>query len=253
MAELQFDTVGQRYFETGVSHMVLFPGAPTHDSEITGVAWNGITSVSQSPDGGDANDQYADNIKYLALRGAENMGGTIEAFYYPPELKACIGRKSLGGHHSLTFAQQTKKAFSFAYLTVLGNDTEGVDYSEVLHIVYNATCSPIEKSYETINESPEAQTFSFEFNTVPLVLDTSKITKYSSLGTTHKEIKDDIDKMKASAVIEIEYIPGETSKDEADFYKNVKAMVYGSASKESKLPMPEEILNEFLTTVVKVA
>lgn len=246
MAELLFDQVGERYFETGVSHGVLFPGAPS--SDVTGVAWNGLTSVSQSPDGGDANDQYADNIKYLALRGAENMGGTIEAFYYPEEMKACIGRKGLGTYTTLTFAQQTKKPFSFAYLTVLGNDTEGVDYAEKLTIIYNATCSPVEKTHETINESPEAQTFSFEFNTLPLVLDKSKITGYSTL--TDSKVKEDIDKMKASAVIELEYNPKSTATKEQAFYKAVKGMVYGTTSKESTLPMPEDVINAFITNVV---
>lgn len=162
--KLLFDQIGERYFEAGVSKAVLFPGAPANN--VAGVAWNGMTKINLTPDGGDANDQYADNIKYLSLRAPENTNGTIECFTVPPEFYPCMGYKGpgAGGY----FSQQRKSPFSFAYISQAGNDTDGVDYSEKLHIVWNATCDPVEKDYETINESPEALTLSYAFKTVPM-------------------------------------------------------------------------------------
>lgn len=164
MPKLKFDKIGERYFETGVSRGVLFPGAPANN--INGVPWNGLTASNVTPDGGDANDQYADNIKYLSLRAAENIGGTIECFMYPDEFSDCLGYKTpaAGGY----FAQQKKSPFSFCWISQYGNDVDGTDFSEKLHIVWNATSNPAEKNYETINESPEAGTMSFEYSTIPM-------------------------------------------------------------------------------------
>ncbi len=164
MAKLVFDQIGEHFFETGVKNGVLFAGLPA--SNIAGVPWNGLTKVDVSPDGGDANDQYADNIKYLSLRAAENVNGSIECFTYPDEFNACMGYKDAGGGGF--FAQQKKSPFSFCYITQVGNDEDGADFSEKLHIVWNATCDPVEKSYETINDSPEAMTLSYEYQTVPM-------------------------------------------------------------------------------------
>lgn len=163
--KLVFDKIGERFFETGVRNGVLFPGAPANN--IKGVAWNGLTKSDVSPDGGDANDQYADNIKYLSLRAPENTNGTIEAFTVPEEFYPCMGSKeaaSKGGY----FAQQKKSPFSYCWISQVGNDVDGVDYSEKLHIIWNATVDPVQKTYDTINENPEAMTLSFAFKTVPM-------------------------------------------------------------------------------------
>lgn len=164
MFGLVWDTQGEKKFETGVDRGVLYPIAS--GAFPKGVAWNGLTTVSESPDGGDTQDFYADNIKYGSLRGAENFNGTIECYTYPDEWKACDGRKELVP--GVTIAQQNRKAFGFSYRTLIGNDTEGLDLGYTLHLVYNATSSPTEKSRQTVNESPEAQTFSYEFKTTPV-------------------------------------------------------------------------------------
>jgi len=182
MSKLVFDKVGEHFFETGVKNGVLFPGSPKNT--ITGVPWNGLTKWDVSPDGGDANDQYADNIKYLSLRAAENVNGNIECFTYPDEFNACMGYKD-GGAGGF-FAQQKKSPFSGCYITQVGNDEEGADFSEKLHIVWNATCDPVEKSYETINDSPEAMTLSFDYQTVPMPVseDGYKPTAYFEITKT---------------------------------------------------------------------
>lgn len=184
MAKLVFDQIGEHYFETGVSKGVLFPGSPKNT--IKGVPWNGLTKWDVSPDGGDANDQYADNIKYLSLRAAENVNGSIECFTYPDEFNACMGYKD-GGSGGF-FAQQKKEPFSGCYITQVGNDEEGTDFSEKLHIVWNATCDPVEKSYETINDSPEAMTLSYEYQTVPMPVSEAgyKPTAYFEITKTEE-------------------------------------------------------------------
>lgn len=211
MTKLVFDKVGERFFEAGVSQGVLFPGSPTN--AVKGVAWNGLTSVQDSPDGGDTNDQFADNIKYLSLRGAENVKGTIEAFTYPKEFEPCMGKKgpAKGGY----FAQQGKLPFSFAYITQVGNDVDGVDYSEKLHIVWNATVNPTDKSYETINENPEAITFSWEYDTVPVP----------------------VKGFKPSAGFEYE-----KTAENAETYNAIIDALYGTDETESHLLMPDDIV-----------
>lgn len=184
---ITWDDQGKKIFEAGTDHAVLYP--ISNGTFPKGYAWNGITAVNESPEGGDAQDFYADNIKYGSLRGAENFNGTIECYTYPDEWKACDGRKELV--KGVTIAQQNRKAFGLSYRSLLGNDTEGLDLGYVLHLVYNATASPSEKSRSTINESPEAQTFSYEFKTTPvpvsaipnarptahLEIDSTKVTK----------------------------------------------------------------------------
>ncbi len=193
MTKLVFDAIGEHFFEAGVSQGVLFPGAPS--AAVAGVAWNGLTSVAVSPDGGDANDQYADNIKYLSLRGAENVKGTIECFTYPDEFAPCMGYKTSGKDGF--FSQQKKEPFSFCCITQVGNDVDGTDLSEKLHIFWNATTDPIEKTYETINDSPEAIAFSFEFATVPVAVEEAgykptsyfEMTRTTTNATTYDSIK----------------------------------------------------------------
>ena len=179
MAKIVWDAEGYKRFETGVDHGVLYPKAssavalPGNPSLGTthftnGVAWNGLTSVSKSPSGAEANDIYADNIKYASLRSAETFGATIEAYTYPNEFMECNGLAVVEG--GLLIGQQIRKSFGFCFRTDIGDDTDnGIDVGSKykLHLVYNATASPSEESFSTINDSPEAITFSWEISTIP--------------------------------------------------------------------------------------
>ena len=217
MTRLVFDGTGEREYEAGVSQGVLFPGSPSNT--VQGVVWNGLTNFTKSPEGGEANDQWADNIKYASIRGAENINGTIEAFMYPKEFHECMGEKELVANSGVYVAQQTKKPFSFACLTKVGNDTEGLDYGSKLHIIYNATVNPSEMAYETINDSPEPITMSWEFNTVPV-----NVTRVSGLQPT--------------AYIEIE-----KTTETAKVFQAIYDKIYGSDEPDgnSTLPMPDDI------------
>lgn len=161
MSKLVWDKTSERLYETGTDRGVLF----VQNSDGTyenGVAWNGLTSVTESPSGAEANDQYADNIKYLTLRSAEEFGGTIEAFMYPDEWGICDG--SAEPVEGIVLGQQSRRPFGLSYRTVLGNDTQYNDHGYKIHLVYNATASPSEKQYQTVNDSPEAISFSWEFS-----------------------------------------------------------------------------------------
>ena len=196
MFNISWDNAGEKKFETGTDRGVLYPGVG--GAYPKGYAWNGITAISESPDGGDAQDFYADTIKYGSLRGAENFNGTIECYTYPDEWKACDGRKEL--ITGVTIAQQNRKAFGLSYRSLLGNDTEGLDLGYVIHLVYNATASPSEKSRQTVNESPEAQTFSYEFKTTPV-----NVTRIENAkATSHVEI--DSTKVTADQLAAIENV-----------------------------------------------
>ncbi len=171
MSRLVWDRTGEHLYETGVQHGVLYP----YDKSATadkvygpGVVWNGLSSVSETPSGGDENKIYADNIKYLSLRGLEEFGGTIEAYTYPDEWAECDGSAMPGA--GVTIGQQTRKMFGLSYRTEIGNDVEGDSHGYKLHLVYGCTASPSERSYSTINDSPEAITFSWEFSTTPVAL-----------------------------------------------------------------------------------
>ena len=180
MSLITFDNTGEKKFEAGVDHCVLYPltnGAYNH-----GVAWNGITGITESPEGGDAQDFYADNIKYGSLRGAENFGGTIECYTYPDEWKGCDGRADLAD--GVTFSQQSRKIFGLSYRTLIGSDTMELGAGYILHIIYGCTASPSSKSRSTVNESPEAGTMSYEFKTTPV--NVSKIA--NAKATSHIEI-----------------------------------------------------------------
>ena len=180
MSLITFDNTGDKKFEAGVDHCVLYPltnGAYNH-----GVAWNGITGITESPEGGDAQDFYADNIKYGSLRGAENFGGTIECYTYPDEWKGCDGRADLAD--GVTFSQQSRKIFGLSYRTLIGSDTMELGAGYILHIIYGCTASPSSKSRSTVNESPEAGTMSYEFKTTPV--NVSKIN--NAKATSHIEI-----------------------------------------------------------------
>ena len=177
---LVWDQIGEKKFEAGCDRGVLYPGV--NGVYPKGVVWNGFTNVNESPEGGDAQDFYADNIKYGSLRGAENFGGTIECYTYPDEWKACDGRKELVP--GVTIAQQNRKAFGLSYRSLIGNDTDLLDYGYTIHLVYNASASPSEKSRSTINESPEAGTMSYEFKTTPVPVTRIQNAK----ATSHIEI-----------------------------------------------------------------
>ena len=165
MAKLTWDETGKRLYETGVSKGVLYP-IQTGNVYTLGVAWNGLTAVSESPSGAEPNDLYADNIKYLSLRSAEDFGATIEAYTYPDEWMQCDGSAEIAT--GVVAGQQSRKMFGLCYRTELGNDTDGVDHGYKLHLIYAATASPSERSYQTINDSPEAITFSWEVTTAPI-------------------------------------------------------------------------------------
>lgn len=194
MSLITFDNTGDKKFEAGVDHCVLYPltnGAYNH-----GVAWNGITGITESPEGGDAQDFYADNIKYGSLRGAENFGGTIECYTYPDEWKGCDGRADLAD--GVTFSQQSRKIFGLSYRTLIGSDTMELGAGYILHIIYGCTASPSSKSRSTVNESPEAGTMSYEFKTTPV--NVSKIA--NAKATSHIEIDSTKVSSKVLAAIE---------------------------------------------------
>jgi len=165
MARLTWDTTGSRLYETGVDHGVLY--IPDVNGDYTnGVAWNGLTTVTESPSGAEATALYADNIKYLDLRSAEEFGATIEAFTYPDEFNQFDGIAT--PQVGVNVGQQSRSTFGFSYRTNVGNDIDGSDYGYKLHLIYGATASPSEKAYATINDSPEAITFSWEVSTTPI-------------------------------------------------------------------------------------
>lgn len=166
MPELKFDKLAERFYETGVSKGVLFVKKDNAEGYDNGVVWNGLTSVTESPEGAEETALYADNIKYLSLRSAEDFKATIEAYTYPDAFKACNGEAQLGGE-GVTISQQPRKSFCFCYQTKKGS-AENPELGYIIHLVYGATASPTEKAYETVNDSPDAITFSYEISTVPV-------------------------------------------------------------------------------------
>lgn len=215
MSKIVWDEVGSRLYETGVDHAVLYPQDAT-GTYPKGVAWNGITAINESPSGADATDIYADNIKYLSLRSAENFGLTVECYTYPDEWAACDGSAELA--QGVSIGQQSRKAFGLSYRTLVGNDTESTDHGYKLHLVYGCTASPSERGYNTVNESPEAISFSYEISTIPVSVDGFKPTACITIDSTKA------DKTKLAAL---------------------EAKLYGSESGEATLPLPNEILAIF--------
>ena len=211
MSKIVWDAVGEHIFETGVRNGVLYL-KDAQGAYNTGVAWNGLTSVSESPEGAEATDLYADDIKYLTLMSAENFKATIEAYTYPPEFEECDGSASIAT--GVVIGQQTRKPFGLCYRTSIGNDTDGNEHGYKLHIVYGCQASPSEKQYSTINDSPEAITFSWEVNTTPVNVNGKKPTATLIIDSTKA------DKAKLTAL---------------------EAILYGSESTEPRLPLPDEI------------
>ena len=214
MSKLIWDATGERLYETGVKNGVLY--VMNAGQYQTGVAWNGLTAVTESPSGAEATPLYADDIKYLNLNSAEEFGGTIEAYMYPPEFAACNGEAELA--EGVSIGQQPRKAFGFCYRTVLGTDEEEKAYGYKLHIVYGAKASVSEKAYNTVNESPEPITFSWEFTTTPVEVAGHKPTSIITIDSTK------VDGTKLAAL---------------------EAKLYGSESEEPTLPLPSEIATMF--------
>ena len=211
MSKIVWDAIGEHTFETGVRNGVLYlQGA--EGTYNTGVAWNGLTSVSESPEGAEPTDLYADDVKYLTLMSAENFKATIEAYTYPVEFEECDGSATIA--KGVVIGQQPRKPFGLCYRTAIGNDTDGNEHGYKLHIVYGCQASPSEKQYSTINDSPEAITFSWEVNTTPVNVNGKKPTATLIIDSTKA------DKAKLTAL---------------------EAILYGSEQAEPRLPMPDEI------------
>lgn len=185
MSKIVWDEQGEHFYETGVDHGILFVYDPATKTYGAGVPWNGLTAVNESPSGAESNPQYADNIKYLDLTSAETFGATIEAFYYPDEFAECDGTKEI--KPGIKIGQQARKMFAFAYRTKLGNDTMGNAYGYKLHIIYGAKAAPSENSHSTINDSPEASTFSWEISTTPVAVKGAEPTSHISIDSTKSD------------------------------------------------------------------
>ena len=209
---LVWDETGDRLYETGVDHVALYPWNKTEKKWDKGVAWNGITAITESPSGAEETALYADNIKYLSLRSIEELGATIEAYMYPDEFAECDGSAQLA--EGVSIGQQPRKPFCLAYRTRLGNDTEYEDYGYKLHILYNATAAPSERAYNTINDSPEANTFSWELTTNPIAVDGHKNTSLITIDST----KVDATKLKA-----------------------IEDSLFGSADRDPQILLPADI------------
>ena len=210
---LVWDAVGERLFETGVKQCVLYPIDKISGTYNKGVAWNGVTSVSESPSGAEPTDLYADDAKYLSLLSAETFGCTVEAYTYPEEFEACDGTAQLTP--GVTIGQQARSVFGLCYRTTVGNDVDGNDHGYKLHIIYGCKATPSEKSYSSINDSPEAITFSWTVNTTPVSVEGFKPTASLLIDSTK------VDKSKLSKLEDV---------------------LYGSESADPRLPLPNEIV-----------
>lgn len=180
MSKIVWDKTGERYYETGVEKGVLYP--QVGGAYPKGVAWNGLTAVTESPSGAEPTALYADNIKYLNLMSNEEFGATIEAYTYPDEFAECDGSAELA--EGVRVGQQTRKTFGMSYVTRKGNDTEGTDHGYIIHLIYGALAAPSEKAYATINDSPEAITFSWEVSTTPVEVAGMKPTACITIDST---------------------------------------------------------------------
>lgn len=218
MAKLVWDKSGEHFYETGVKQGVFYP--QTNGEYKNGVAWNGLTAVTESPSGAEATALYADDIKYLSLYSTEEFGATVEAYTYPEEFAKCDGSAELVD--GVYVGQQTRKPFGLCYRTSLGNDTDGNDHGYKLHIIYGAMASPSEKAYSTINDSPDAVTFSWELTTTPVSVAGMKPTATIVIDSTKA------DSAKLAALEAILYGKDDTSEEAKD-------------GAEPRLPLPDEI------------
>ena len=216
---LTWDQSGQKKYENGVSKGVLYKRNNATPAVWIGYPWNGLTGVTESPEGADKTDLWADNIKYASMRAAETFGGTIEAYTYPAEFESCNGEASLA--EGIVIGQQNREPFGLCYRTEQGNDTEGANYGYKLHLVYNCTCSPSERAYETINDNPDAITFSWEFDSTPVEV------------TGHK----------ATSCIVIDSTKVPSAKMTA-----LENALYGTAQADAYLPSPDQIISILSST-----
>lgn len=213
MAKIKWDETGEKIYETGVKNGVLY--LPNETGQyVKGVAWNGLTAVTESPSGAESTPLYADDIKYVELFSAEEFGATLECYTYPDEFAECDGSAEVTP--GVIIGQQNRKTFGLCYRTTLGNDVKGNEFGYKLHLIYGAKASPSEKSYSTINDSPEAITFSYEITTTPVNVTGHKPTASLTINST---------------------------KVDASKLQQLEAMLYGAESTEAKLPLPDEVIN----------
>ena len=210
MAKLTWDVQGERYYETGVSKGVLYPFK--EGQYKTGVPWNGLTAVTESPSGAEPTPLYADNIKYLNLLSNEEFAATVEAYTYPDEFAECDGSAEIAV--GVSAGQQKRIPFGMSYVTKIGNDTDGQDHGYKIHLIYGALAAPTQKSYATVNDNPEAITFSWELSTTPV----------------------EVPNLKPTACITID-----STKVEAGKLKKIEDKLYGTESEEATLPTPTEL------------
>ncbi len=212
---MQWDKIGERFYETGVDKVALYPisAQNTYDK---GYAWNGVTAINETPDGGEPTKLYADNIQYLTMYSVETLGGTITAYQSPEEFDECDGSAEIAT--GVKVGQQTRKTFGLAYRTMIGNDTQGTEHGYVLHLLYGCMASPSDKEYSTINDSPEAADLSWEFTTTPVPVKGKKPTALVLIDSTK------VDSAKLAAF---------------------EAILYGDDTTDGRLPLPDEIVTLF--------
>lgn len=213
MSKIIWDKTGEKVYETGAKNGVLYLPDET-GAYVKGVAWNGLISVTESPSGAESTPLYADDIKYVELQSAEEFGATLECYTYPDEFAECDGSAEVAP--GVLIGQQSRKTFGLCYRTTLGNDVKGQEYGYKLHLIYGAKASPSEKAYSTINDNPEAITFSYEITTTPVNVTGHKPTASLTINST----KADPSKM-----------------------QQLEALLYGGDSAEPKLPLPDEVIN----------
>lgn len=212
MAKLKWDEIGERLYETGVRMGVLYPMSST-GTYPAGYAWNGLTAITENPSGAENTPIYADDTKYVTVTSVEEFGATVEAYTYPDEFEECDGSASVGT--GVTIGQQKRTTFGLAYRTTLGNDILGEDYGYKLHLIYGAKASPSGKNYQTINESPEAITLSWEITTTPVAVTGFKPTASLTIDSTKVSVAN---------------------------LAALEAILYGTEESEARLPLPDEII-----------
>lgn len=222
MPRLEWDKLGERFYETGTDRGVLYP-ADTSGTYPLGVVWNGLTTVTQSPSGAEPNKQYADNIPYVTLYSTEEFSATIEAFTYPDEFAECDG--SAEAEVGVFVGQQTRKPFGFSYRSLIGNDTQGQDFGYKIYLIYNAMAAPSEKAHATVNDSPEATGLSWEITTTPV-----------NVGVI------DGKEFKPTAFLTID-----SSKVDPTKLAAFEDIIYGADATPARLPLPAEVVAHFAT------
>ena len=218
---LKWDQIGERFYETGVDHGVLYP--QKNGAYPKGVAWNGLINITESPSGAEDNKMYADNIAYLNIKSAEEFGATVECYYYPDEWAQCNGEAPLV--KGVMLGQQRRNSFGMCYRTKIGNDTDGEDHGYKLHLIYSASASPSERSYGTINDSPEAITFSYEITTTAIPIEAK-----DEDGNTYKPV--------ASITIN----STDLSKEQLEALETILYGEEGEGGADPRLPLPDELV-----------